>query len=178
MKKANPSDERTQVIQMCGGLGIQTRGKSSFPAMILPDSVRGWQSTWFYCKDQSLPGQLTGLPPFTMDQVGQPSPLKVLPEEKAHVKVLVNRVVQLIRDGVTGMDLLEVFLRRRIQPLQARDHPMWMYSGLEDSTRIHPEEVDDDTLEKWLSSITGNKDNPRGARRVPPFDQSRAPEQV
>ena len=45
VKKANPSDERTQVIQMCGGLGIQTRGKSSFPAMILPDSVRGWQST-------------------------------------------------------------------------------------------------------------------------------------
>ena len=55
VKKANPSDERTQVIQMCGGLGIQTRGKSSFPAMILPDSVRGWQSTWFYCKDQSTP---------------------------------------------------------------------------------------------------------------------------
>ena len=47
---------------------------------------------------------------------------------------------------------------------------MWMYSGLEDSTRIHPEEVDDDTLEKWLSGIIGNKDNPRGARRVPPFD--------
>ena len=55
---------------------------------------------------------------------------------------------------------------------------MWMYSGLEDSTRIHPEEVDDDTLEKWLSGITENKDNPRGARRVPPFNQSHAPEKV
>ena len=154
------------------------RGKSSFPAMILPDSVRGWQSTWFYCKDQSTPGQSTGLPPFTMDRVRKPSPLKVLPEEKAQVRVLVERVVQLIRDGVTGMDLLEVFLQRRIQPLQARDHPMWMYSGLEDSTRIHPEEVDDDTLEKWLSGMTGNKDNPRGARRVPPFDQSHVPKKV
>ena len=113
-----------------------------------------------------------------MDRVEKPSPLKVLPEEKAHVKVLVNRVVQLICAEVTGMDLLEVFLQRRIQPLQARDHPMWMYSGLEDSTRIHPEEVDDDMLEKWLSGITENKDNPRGARRVPPFDQSHAPKQV
>ena len=178
VKKANPSDERTQVIQMCGGLGIQMRGKSSFPAITLPESVRGWQSTWFYCKDQPTPGQSTGLPPFSMAHVEKPSALKVTPGEKAEVKVLVERVVYLIREGVTGMDLLEVFLRRRIQPLQARDHPMWMYSGIEDSTRVHPEEVDEDTVEKWLKSITGNKDNPRGARRIPPLDQSYEPDKV
>ena len=65
----------------------------------------------------------------------------MLPEEKAQVKVLAGRVVELVREGVTGMDLLEVFLRRRIQPLQARDHPMWLYLGLNDTTRVHPEEV-------------------------------------
>ena len=100
------------------------------------------------------------------------------PEEKAQVKVLVGRVVQLVREGVTGMDLLEVFLWRRIQPLQARDHPMWLYSGLEDTTRIHPEEVTDEMLEGWLSSITGNKDNPRGARRVVPLDSTYEVDQV
>ena len=94
------------------------------------------------------------------------------PEGKAEVKVLVERVVQLVRDGVTGMDLLEVFLRRRIQPLQARDHPMWMYSGIDDTTRIHPEEVNEDTVEQWLRGFTGNKDNPRGSRRIPPLDNS------
>ena len=107
-----------------------------------------------------------------MARVKEPSALKVTLAEKAEVMVLVERVVQLIRDGVTGMDLLEVFLRRRIQPLQARDHLMWMYLGLEDTTRIHPEEVDEDTVEKWLRGITGNKDNPRGARRVPPLVNS------
>ena len=94
------------------------RGKSSFPTVVLPDSVRGWQPTWFYCKDQPMPGQSTGLPPCSMERVRKPSSLKVVPEEKAQVKVLVERVVQLIHDRVTGMDLLEVFLRRRIQPLQ------------------------------------------------------------
>ena len=49
---------------------------------------------------------------------------------------------------------------------------MWLYSGTEDTTRIHPEEIDDATLERWMASITGNKDNPRGARRIPPLDQS------
>ena len=102
----------------------------------------------------------------------EPSSLKVLPEDKAQVRVLDERVVQLIRDGVTGMDLLEVFLPWRIQPLQARDHPMWLYSGTEDTTRVHPEEVDDATLERWMTAITGNKDNPCGARRIPPLDQS------
>ena len=52
--------------------------------------------------------------------------------------MLVERVVQLVGDGVTGMYLLEVFLSRRIQPLQARDHPMWMYSGTNDTARVHP----------------------------------------
>ena len=83
VKKANPNDERTQVIQMCGGLGVQMRSKSAFPAMTLPESVRGWQSTWFYCQDRSTSGQSTGLPPFSMSRVNKPSSLKVLLEEKA-----------------------------------------------------------------------------------------------
>ncbi len=148
--------------------------KSTFPTMTLPESVRGWQSTWFYCQDESTPGQSTGLPPFSMDRVDKPSSLKVLPEEKAEVKMLMERVVQLVRDGVTGMDLLEVFLRRRIQPLQFRSHCMWLYYGTEDETRVHPEAVDDVTLERWMAAVTGNKDNPRGARRIPPLDQFRS----
>ena len=100
------------------------------------------------------------------------------PEEKAQVKVLVGRVVQLVHEGVTGMDLLEFFLQRRIQPLQTRDHPMWLYSGLDDTTRVHPEEVTDEMLEGWLSSITGNKDNPRGARRDVPLDSTYEVDQV
>ena len=178
VKKASPGDERTRVVQMCGGLGIQVRNKSTFPPMTFPESVRGWQSTWFYCQVQSTPGQSSGLPPFTMDRVNKPSPLKLIPEEKADVKMLMERVVQLVREGVTGMDLLEVFLRRRIQPLQFRSHCMWLYCGTEDETRVHPEEVDDVTLERWMVAVTGNKDNPRGARRIPPLDHNSDPNKV
>ena len=117
MKKANPSDERTRVIQMCGRLGIQMRGKSAFPAMTLPDSVRGWQSTWFYCKDKPTPGHSTGLPPFSLARVQKPTSLRVTPSEKVEVTMLMERVVQWIHEGVIGMDLREVFLGRHIQPL-------------------------------------------------------------
>ena len=49
---------------------------------------------------------------------------------------------------------------------------MWLYSGTQDTNRVHPEEVDDATLERWMTAITGNKDNPRGARRIPPLEHS------
>ncbi|XBI10099.1 hypothetical protein VPH35_137474 [Triticum aestivum] len=55
---------------------------------------------------------------------------------------------------------------------------MWMYSGPEDTARTHLEEVDEETVAKWLKSITGNKDNPRGSRRILPFDAQNAPGEV
>ena len=94
--------------------------------MILPESIRGWQSTWFYYKDSPTPGQSTGLPPFSLGRANQPPSMIVGKAERAEVNMLVERVVQLVREGVTGMDLFEVYLMRRSQPLQARDHPMWL----------------------------------------------------
>ena len=146
--------------------------------MTLPESVRGWQSTWFYCQDVPTLAQSTGLPPFSFDRVQTPSSLKVTAAERMDTDMLVERVVQLINQGVTGMDLLEVFLSRLIQLLQARDHSMWMYSGANDTAQVHPEEVSAKTVAGWLKSITGNKDNPRGARRVVPSSDSNPPDKV
>ena len=113
-----------------------------------------------------------------MERLRQPSSLTVTPEEKGEVSILVDQVVNLVREGVTCMDLLEVFLSRRIQPLQARDHLMWMYSGPGDTARAHPEEVGEETVAQWLRSITGNKDNPRGSKRVLPFNADHEPEEI
>ena len=55
---------------------------------------------------------------------------------------------------------------------------MWMYSGIEDNTQIHPEEVTEETVELWLQGITGNKDNPRGSTIVQPFYAGHEPEKV
>uniref|UniRef100_A0A8I6WBN1 Uncharacterized protein n=1 Tax=Hordeum vulgare subsp. vulgare TaxID=112509 RepID=A0A8I6WBN1_HORVV len=73
------------------------------------------------------------------------------------------------------MDLLETFLGRRIQPLQAQHHAMWYYTGPEDSTRTHPECVTGEVVAAWVRGITGARDNPRGARRVKPFRADNPP---
>ncbi|KAF7011705.1 hypothetical protein CFC21_051380 [Triticum aestivum] len=52
---------------------------------------------------------------------------------------------------------------------------MWMYSGPEDTTRVRREEVGEQTVARWLWSITGNKDNPCGAKRILPFHSEHLP---
>ncbi|XBH98103.1 hypothetical protein VPH35_127666 [Triticum aestivum] len=107
-----------------------------------------------------------------------PCSLKVTATENVETKMLVEKVVQLINEGVTSLDLLEVFLSRRIQPLQARDRPMWLYSGPDDTARVHLEEVPPKTVALWLRGIRGNQDNPRGSRRVIPFGDDNQPDKV
>ena len=127
---------------------------------------------------QANPRSFDRSPPFSLARVRKPTSLRVTPAEKVEVTMLMERVVQRIHEGVTGMDLLEIFLSRCIQPLQARDHSMWMYLGIEDSTRIHPEDVDEKMVAHWVQGITGNKDNPRGSRRVLPFNANHQLDQV
>lgn len=88
----------------------------------------------------------TRLPPLTLERPAAPRTLTMLEGEKVQVGILVNALLNLIRGGVTGMDLLEKFLSRGTQPLQARDHTMWNYLGPEDYTRSHPEEVSEETV--------------------------------
>jgi hypothetical protein len=40
-----------------------------------------------------------------------------------------------------GTEGADVFLKRRVQPIMVRAHPMWMYSGPKDETRINIAEL-------------------------------------
>jgi hypothetical protein len=46
------------------------------------------------------------------------------------------------------------FLRRRIQPLQARVSKLWTYSGLNDPSRVSPKDPEKKYLDKRVSSLT------------------------
>ena len=50
--------------------------------------------------------------------------------------------------------------------------------GSSDTAQAHPEEVDKETVAQWLRSITRNKDNPRGAKQILPFDAKNSPGEV
>lgn len=91
MKKASPDDAKTNLIQLCGGLGIQVKKTRTYPEMKFSDILRGWLETWFYCKDIPTSGSITSLPPFSSECLQKPSKnnLRLTKAEKLDVDIMV-----------------------------------------------------------------------------------------
>ena len=78
-------------------------------------------------------------------------------EEEAEANRLLARVSALQTTAgqeVTGVHLISTFLRRRVQPLQARVHAMWGYDGPNDLTWTRRVDFTDDELEYHVRMIT------------------------
>lgn len=91
---------------------------------------------------------------------------------------LVDVLVSIKRASVGRIDLLETFLSRRIQPVQERARPMWMYEGLGDSTRVHPQALTGMEIEDMVKLITSVRDDTQGGRKVAPYDRDPLPPEV
>ena len=77
-------------------------------------------------------------------------------EETAEVKKLLPSLKEamshLSRDyGFTR--LVSIFMRRRIQPLQARPSAMWQYSGPGDASRMGRTDLEEKTLEAVIHGV-------------------------
>ena len=93
---------------------------------------------------------------------------------------LMAQVAELASHKYFGTHLVSLFIKRRVQPLQARVTPMWEYSGPSDPTRTREEELSKDEFEARLKAVTNlklEKEMP-GESPVIPFGQGRTPDQV
>jgi len=86
------------------------------------------------------------------------------------VRVLQNTAGQ----ELSGVQILATFLRRRIQPLQARVHGMWMYQGATDPTRVGAEELSTNEVDKSIRSLTilTSDDECPGTPAVAPYGEN------
>lgn len=91
---------RTNVLQLYGGLGLQLRGKNSFPEMSFPDSVKDWQDSSFYCQDVRVGEGQSGLPPYLAERIQSAPSFSASKEEKVDVDILV--IALILRKGSTG----------------------------------------------------------------------------
>lgn len=77
--------------------------------------------------------------------------------------------------GLTGNDLATAWVSRRIQPLQARERPMWTYTGEDDPVRVNPGEVSQHKFEEKMRHLTMVRSNLRMEGPVPPFSAAGLP---
>src|SRR3954466_13852071 len=138
----------------------------------MSESVQYWQRRWFYIRDSTVVGQEFGLAHFDPSQKIEPKRSwknQILDGEVAEIEGLYRQVedLQLIPDKeVNGVDIIRTFLKHQVQPLQARAHPMFLYSGHRDPTRVSAEEFskgDLDGVLRPLLKYKAREDIPRNS---------------
>ena len=149
-----------------GGFAVCLRGGISFFNLEFKESIQGWRRKWFYVEDSKLAGQEFGIAPFSNSPLVKKRSwaYTCTATEEEEANTLLASVTKLVREKgkeLSGTAVYSLFLKRRIQPLQARAHPMWMYSGASDPTRSCKEELSEEQLldtARRLSKIAEGKD--------------------
>jgi hypothetical protein len=119
------------------------------------DSAVGWRGSWFYMADQPAPSQAHGLHPFENIAAQPLDSWRPINDESAtpYVKLLTRRIAKLSKDGLKGIDTINCWISRRIQPFQHRDRLMHEYTGAKDGMRYSEKVLDPKVVEKCIRSL-------------------------
>jgi hypothetical protein len=98
-------------------------------------------------------------------------------QEGIQLAELMQKIKDLREVGLRAEHVAFSFMKRRVQPLMARDTLRYQYTGDEDMSRMAGNEVDDDDIVKRLGKIF--KDMPPYTPcQVPEYSATRPPNKV
>ena len=102
----------------------------------LSQNVIDWKPRWFYVKNygNSLPSILAGPPVQQTERLKKPLDMSQIPE-------ILEMIASLKQKGISGEAVAFDWMKRRIQPLQARVTFGFEYQGKNDPSRYLEEEI-------------------------------------
>jgi hypothetical protein len=103
-----PNYENDGFPRTCGTICFLPRRSKDYSFITPLDSAMGWRGSWFYMVDKAAPSRSFGLHPF---------------------EILARRIAKLTQDGLKGIDTINCWISRWIQPLQYCDRLMHEYTG-------------------------------------------------
>ena len=121
----------------------------------MPSHPKDWNLTWFYCKHTSPADEnpLSGYREQRLDPKHH-LPEKLTTAERAKLAPTIAKVKALLGNGLTGIDLVRVWVTWRILPLSRRSGLMCTYTGeKDDSMRHSPEDLPDDVEDATVQSL-------------------------
>jgi hypothetical protein len=171
--KPQPSASNPRVV---GGAGIQMREDAAvqYLSYKLIDSNQDWKAKWFYITNHhpGLPkpsGKQPKHHPWWNTEPTMQEGIQ-LPELLAWIKAL--REARLRAEHVAFS-----FMKRKVQPLMARDTLGFEYTGDNDTSWMPGDEVDDDDIVDKLARIFKDMP-PYTACPVPEYSAARLPKEI
>ena len=130
-------------LDVVGGAGLQLRQRKDrvYIPYSLSSKVIDWKPKWFYIENQweSFPA-ITPVPPIQWPEWNKK------PVNESQLPELLARIADLRQKNVTGEAVMFDWMKRRIQPLQARETLGFWYQGITDSSRYSEEEISDEEV--------------------------------
>jgi hypothetical protein len=115
-----PNYENDGFLRTCGMICFLHRRSKEYPFITPLDSAVGWRGSWFYMADKAAPSQDFGLHSFENIAAQPLDSWKPVNDESAtpYIKLLARRIAKLSKDGLKGIDTINCWISRLIQPLQ------------------------------------------------------------
>ncbi|KAK1625836.1 hypothetical protein QYE76_000151 [Lolium multiflorum] len=164
-----------------GGVVICVRPDVEYFDVKFPDSVQGWRKRWLYIREEHINSQDYNIAPFDGSEKilrRRSWDAEAIDEEKTATDALMKRIHELQNTRgkeLSGIQITAYFLRIRVQPLQVRKNPLWMYAGDKDADRIS-KDLSVKDLEKLVRRILSlsKKDSVPTSYRVEPYSGTNA----
>jgi hypothetical protein len=174
--KRNFSVRRQGPCQI-GGFGCFTQTEVKYFNLKMLENDQSWRSKWFYAKDLTMAN-----PGSEVDEFQAVSNLQarlswenvMTKEEMAATEPLMTKIQDLCSTPgkeLTSIQLIRLSIEHRVQPLSARTHCMWDYSGRKDSTRVFDDELKVAEINERIRLVTSvlQKDEVPKHLSVEPF---------
>jgi hypothetical protein len=122
--------------QLVSGASLELRRgrKAEYLDIPLKDTIKGWHLEWFIVENHCK-----SLPPWSGRQPDVRTPSWIesrTPLEITEAKVLLAEICLLKDRGLIAEAAVADFVFKNIQPLKDRAYPAYLYSGVNDSTRV------------------------------------------
>jgi hypothetical protein len=162
----------------CGSVSFGPWSGKSYPYIILHDSTKGWQGSFFYQADQAPPERKYGLRSFVDGPAEEQDSWGIMDDFTMddECQLCSRRISKLVFSGLTGADTIHCWISRRIQPLQYRPTLMCEYSRIDDPQRYSKEELSAEEIENRIRNIIKvGRDEPLKLK-IPMYENDNCPE--
>jgi hypothetical protein len=147
----------------CGAcVAVRRTGSGTrFPPIVLLESAKLWQKSYFYVRNLDPTRDFINLPAFAIGPPAEPrnnwgqQPPKPLPAVITDVLVRLQEMTD--SEGLQPADLLAAFVQRRVSPLQARPHLICDMSGRRDPCRMSTKELPTVEVVRHVNYFSGSQ---------------------